>query len=191
MSITNATVQALLKDIYPKGLPLDLTYQDYPMLALLQRDESFFGDSMKVPVKYGNNPGRSAVFATAQANSAYTKNVAFFIERASDYAIAKLTNEEMEAAEVDQGAFVRTLQHEIEGATKAAITSEAVSLAEDGSGGIAQLAASTVLASPTIVLRDSESVVRFEVGQKVQLADGRATTSTLRSGTLTIIGAIS
>ena len=188
MSITNATVQALLKDIYPKGLPLDLTYQDYPMLALMPRDEQFFGDSMKIPVKYGNNPGRSAVFATAQANSAYTKNVAFFIERASDYAIAKLTNEEMEAAEVDQGAFVRTLQHEIEGATKAAITSEAVSLAEDGSGVIAQLAASTVLASPTIVLRDSESVVRFEVGQKIQLADGRATTSTLRSGTLTIIG---
>lgn len=186
MAITNATISALLKDIYPKGLPLDLTYQDYPMLALLPRDKAFFGDSMKIPVKYGNNPGRSATFSNAQTNSAYTKNVAFFIERAPDYAIAKLTNEEMEAAEVDQGAFVRTLQHEIEGAVKAAVTSEAISLAEDGSGVIAQLAASTTLASPTIVLRDSESVVRFEVGQVIQLADGRATTSTLRSGSLTI-----
>lgn len=186
MAITNATISALLKDIYPKGLPLDLTYQDYPFLALMPRDEAFYGDSMKLPVKYGNNPGRSATFGTAQANSNYTKNVAFFLERSSDYAVATLTNEEMEAAEVDQGAFVRTLQHEIEGATKAAITSEAISLAEDGSGVIGQIDASVTLASPTLLLRDPETVVRFEVGQKIQLADSRASTGTLRSGSLTI-----
>lgn len=187
MSISNATIQALLKDIYPKGLPYDATYTDYPFLALMPRDESFYGDSMKVPLKYGNNPGRSAAFGTAQSNSAYTKNVAFFVERAADYAVAKLTNEELEAAEVDQGAFVRTLQHEIEGATRAAITSEAISLAEDGSGVIGQLDATVTLASPTILLRDPETVVRFEVGQKIQLASSRASTGTLRSGTLTII----
>ncbi len=185
MAITNATISALLKDIYPKGLPLDLTYQDYPFLALMPRDEQFYGDSMKLPVKYGNNSGRSASFSAAQTNSSYSKNVAFFLERAADYAVARLTNEEMEAAEVDQGAFVRTLQHEIESATKAAITSEAISLAEDGEGTLAQLASSVTLGSQNLQLRDPEAVVRFEVGQKIQLASAK-TGGTLRTGVLTI-----
>jgi len=186
VAITNATIKALLKDIYPKGLPLDGTYQDYPFLALIPRNEQFYGDSMKVPLKYGNNPGRSASFAAAQANSNYTKNVAFFLERQADYAIARITNEEMEAAEVDQGAFVRTLQHEIEGAVKAAVTSEAISLAEDGEGTIAQIDAGVTLGSANLQLRDPEAVVRFEVGQKIQLATAKVG-GTLRSGTLTIL----
>jgi hypothetical protein len=185
MAISNATIQALLKDLYPKGLPLDLTYQDYPFLALMPRDEQFYGDTMKLPVKYGNNPGRSATFSNAQANSNYTKNVAFFLERASDYAIAKLTNEEIEAAEVDQGAFVRTLQHEIEGATKAAVTSEALSLAEDGEGTLAQIASSQNLTLSALTLRDPEAVVRFEVGQVIQFASAKVG-GTLRTGSLTI-----
>jgi hypothetical protein len=140
---------------------------------------------MKLPVKYGNNPGRSATFSNAQTNSNYTKNVAFFLERASDYAIAKLTNEEIEAAEVDQGAFVRTLQHEIEGATKAAVTSEALSLAEDGEGTLAQIASSQNLTLTALTLRDPEAVVRFEAGQVIQFASAKVG-GTLRTGSLTI-----
>jgi hypothetical protein len=190
MAITNATIKALLKDIYPKGLPLDLTYQDYPFLALIPRDESFYGDSMKLPVKYGNNPGRSASFGAAQSNSNYTKNVAFFLERASDYAVAKLTNEEMEAAEVDQGAFVRTLQHEIEGATKAAVTSEAISLAEDGEGTLAQIGAGVNIATAALQLRDPELVVRFEVGQKIQFATAKVGGTLRDSGATLTINAV-
>jgi hypothetical protein len=190
MAITNATIKAILKDFYPKGLPLDLTYQDFPFLALIPRDESFYGDSMKMPVKYGNNPGRSASFGAAQLNSNYTKNVAFFLERAADYAIAKLTNEEMEAAEVDQGAFVRTLQHEIEGATKAAVISEAISLAEDGEGTLAQIDSGVTLGSTALQLRDPELVVRFEVGQKIQLASAKVGGTLRDSGATLTINAI-
>jgi len=185
MTATVANLGALLKTLYPSGLPNDVTYHDYPLLALMPRDEGFYGDYMKCPLKYGNNSGRSATFSTAQANSDYTKNVAFLLSRVSDYAIAQISNEAMEAAEKDAGAFVRTLQHEIEGAHKAAITSEAIALAEDGTGCIAQLASSTTLASTSLPLRDVEEIVRFEVGQVIQLVSARG--SAARSGSLTIV----
>lgn len=187
MTATVTNLSALYKVLYPKDVPYDLTYADFPFLAMMKRNEGFFGESMKVPLKYGNNSGRSATFSTAQTNSSNTSNVAFFITRDKDYAVAKIENEAIEAAEQDQGAFVRTYKHELDGAMKKAIISEAISLAEDGSGVIAQIDSGVTLASTTLTLRDPESVVRFEVGDIIQLASGRASDSTLRTGTLTIV----
>ncbi|MFK5282072.1 hypothetical protein ACI3PL_21190, partial [Lacticaseibacillus paracasei] len=56
-NLTN--LAALYKTLYPKGVPYDETYQDYPFLALIPRDENFYGDSKKIPLKYGDNTGHS------------------------------------------------------------------------------------------------------------------------------------
>lgn len=186
MTATVANLSALLKTLYPSGLPMDLSYQDYPILSMIKRDEQFYGDYMKCPLKYGNNSGRSATFSNAQSNSDYTKNVAFLLSRVPDYAIAKISNEVMEASEKDPGAFVRALQHEIEGAQKAAITSEAIALAEDGTGYIAQFASSVTVGTDEALLADVEQIVRFEVGQVVQL--GATKGGAARTGSLTISG---
>lgn len=186
MTATLSTNAALFKTLYPNGVPYDETYQDFPALALIARDENFYGDSIKSPLKYGNSSGRSSTFSVAQANVNYTKNVAFFITHARDYAVAQLDHLAMEASEKDPGAFVKLFQHEVEGAMKAAVISEAQSFAGDGSGIIGQIDDTTTLASKTLVLADPESVVNFEVGQKLELTATK--TGSARAGTLEIAG---
>ncbi len=181
-NLTN--LAALYKTLYPKGVPYDETYQDYPFLALIPRDESFYGDSKKIPLKYGNNTGRSSTFANAQSNQSSTKNVAFFITRSPDYSIAVISGEAQEASENDAGAFVRTFQHEVEGAMGAAVSSEAQSLAGDGSGIIGAFAASVNVATNTALLSDIEQITNFEVGQTLELSNAGA----LRVGSLLISG---
>lgn len=170
MTASVSNLPYILKTLYPQGLPKDTTYQDFPFLSLIQRNTNFYGENMAVPLKYGNNSGRSATFSTAQTNSDYTKGVKFVVTRSSDYAIAQIANELLEASERDPGAFVAALKQEVDGAMKAAVISEAISLAEDGTGYIARFAASVNVATAVAQLADPETVVRFEVGQTVQLS---------------------
>jgi hypothetical protein len=181
MTANLTNLSALYKTLYPNGVPYDETYKDFPFLSMLKRNEEFYGDSQKIPLKYGNNTGRSATFSTAQSNQSSTKNVAFFITRAADYSIAQIDGQAMEAAEKDPGAFVRTFQHEVEGAMGAAIASEAVAVMGDGTGVIGAIGS---ISSANITLSDIEQVVNFEVGQKLQAVSGGAA----RSGTVTLIG---
>lgn len=184
MSTTaNSTnLSALYKVLYPQGHVPDETYQDFPFLALMNRDEGFYGPSMYLPLKYGNGNKRSSTFVNAQTNSSPTSNVGFTVTRAKDYAIAYIDHESMEASERDEGAFVDIFKHEVDAAMKSAVMSEAQSLAGDGTGAIGQVAA---ISTNTVTLADIAQVVNFEVGNIVVFGATLAT-STARSGSLTI-----
>lgn len=185
MTATVANMGALLKTIYPQGMIPDETYQDFPFLSLMSRDEKFYGDYAKVALKYANNSGRSTAFATAQSNQSRTKNVAFLLTRSPDYAVAQIMNEAIEASENDAGALVSLVKHEVDGAHMAAVVSEAQSLAGDGSGVIARMNNAGV-ATAVVTLANIDDAVMFEVGQKLELSTGRLSTDTLRAGSLEI-----
>lgn len=187
MTATLSTNAALFKTLYPNGVPYDETYNDFPFLALINRDEGFYGDSVKIPLKYGNNAGRSATFSVAQANNDHTKNVAFFLTHRRDYAVATLDHLAMEASEKDPGAFVKLFQQETEGAMKSAIISEAHSLASDGSGIIGQIKSGSAVNTTTIELADPESIVFIEVGHKLQLVATK-TGAVAKAGILDVVG---
>lgn len=187
MPASISTNAALYKTLYPNGVPYDETYNDFPFLSIIDRDEDFYGDSLKIPLKYGNNAGRSATFSVAQANNDHTKNVAFFLTHRRDYAVAQLDHLAMEASEKDPGAFVKLFQQETEGATKAAIISEAHSLASDGSGIIGQIKTGSAVSTKTIVLEDPESIVFIEVGHKLQVVASK-TSASAKAGILDVVG---
>jgi len=182
---TISTLQPVLKTLYPSGVPLNLVYKDHPFYAMVKKYESFGGEDMKIPLIYGNPQGRSATFATAQANVTNAKTTAFNITRVSDYAIARITNEAIEASMGNEAAFIEGLKLEIDGAIAQAGASDAQALFGNGSGVIGQLAASVTLASTAVQLRDPEQIVNFEVGQVIKLSDA-AGGGTLRAGSLTI-----
>jgi hypothetical protein len=181
-----STLQPVLKTLYPSGVPLNLVYKDHPFYAMVKKYEQFGGEDMKIPLIYGNPQGRSATFATAQANVTNAKTTAFNITRVSDYAIARITNEAIEASMGNEAAFIEGLKLEIDGAIAQAGASDAQSLFGNGSGVIGQLAASVTLASTTVQLRDPEQIVNFEVGQKIKLSSANGG-GTLRAGSLTIV----
>jgi hypothetical protein len=187
MSASVINMAAVLKTLYPTGVPLDLTYNDHPFLAMVSKDFNFYGENKKVPLKYANSSGRSANFSTAQSNANNVKAKAFLITRDKDYAVAKIQNELILAAKNNAGAFVDALKFEMDGAMGAIGNSLAFDLFRAGSGVIGQIAASATLGSTTLPLRNPDDVVAYEQGQKIQLADA-VTGGTLRSGTLTIVG---
>lgn len=179
------SLQPVLKTLYPTGVPLNLVYKDHPFYAMVNKMEQFGGEDMKIPLIYGNPQGRSATFATAQTNSTNAKTKAFNITRVSDYAIARITNEAIEASAMNAGAFIEGLKLEVDGAISQAGASDAQALFGNGSGVIGQLSASTTLASTTVLLRDPEQIVNFEVGQVVRLS-AAAGGGAVESGSLTI-----
>jgi len=170
MTASVLNMAAILKTIYPSGLPKDATYKDNPLLALMPKATDFYGEDAKAPLKYAPNAGRSSTFSTAQTNSSNVKNVAFRYTRNSDYAVARVTNELILASKNNSGAFISGLKQEIDSAQLNITNSAAQAMYGNGSGVIGQLAASTVLASPTLPLRSPDDVVFFEVGYKIKLS---------------------
>lgn len=164
ITANSSNLSALYKILYPQGHVPDETYQDYPFLSLIGRDENFYGSSMFLPLKYGNGNKRSSTFSDAQGNSGPSSNVGFTLTRATDYAIAYIDNQSMEASEKDEGAFVDIFKHEVDSAMKAAVQSEAQSLAGDGTGIIGQISSTSNVATATITLADISQVTNFEVG---------------------------
>lgn len=181
---SSTNLSALYKILYPQGHVPDETYQDYPMLSLMARDENFFGSSMFLPLKYGNGNKRSSTFTNAQSNSGPSSNVGFTLTRARDYAVAYIDNESMEASEKDEGAFVDIFKHEVDSAMKASVQSEAQSLAGDGTGIIGQISAASTVGSATITLADIEQVTNFEVGNVLVLT--ATVGGAARTGSVTI-----
>lgn len=186
MSTTsNSTnLSALYKILYPQGHVPDETYQDFPFLSLMGRDENFYGSSIYLPLKYGNGNKRSSTFSNAQGNSGPSSNVGFTVTRARDYAVAYIDHESMEASEKDEGAFVDIFKHEVDSAMKASVISEAQSLAGDGTGIIGQVSSGSTVGSATITLADIEQVVNFEVGNVLVATATRG--GAARSGSVTL-----
>jgi hypothetical protein len=81
MALNLTNFAPMLKTLYPKKRIENMVYADRPLLAWLPKSEGFFGENKKVPLIYGNPNGRSATFATAQANKTNTSSVAFLVTR--------------------------------------------------------------------------------------------------------------
>jgi hypothetical protein len=187
MTANTVNMAAILKTVFPNGLPKDATYRDNPAMALMPKQTDFYGDFKKVPLKYAPNAGRSSAFATAQNNSSNVKNIAFLIDRESDYAVAKLSNELILASKNNAGAFVSALKQEIDSAQQNIANSAAQAIYGTGSGSVGRISAGSTVGSPTITLANPEDVVFFEVGYKIQLSTANGGGS-VKAGTATITG---
>jgi hypothetical protein len=186
MTATTINMAAILKTIFPSGLPKDATYKDNPLLALMPKATDFYGEDAKAPLKYAPNAGRSSTFSTAQSNSTNVKNVAFRYIRKSDYAVARITNELILASKNNSGAFVSALKQEIDSAQLNVSNSAAQAVYGNGSGCIGQISSATTLASTLIKLANPEDIVFFEVDYRIKLSVANGGGS-VKSGVLTVV----
>ena len=154
-----------------------MVYKDNPFLAMIAKYEDFGGENLKLPIKYGIPQGRSATFADAQANKTNTQLKAFLLTRVSDYSLASIANETIEASKGNANAFMEAATVEIDGAIESATRSLAISLFGDGSGqiGVVGSLATTTASNDTITLATIDDITNFEVG--MQLNFGTATTN--------------
>ncbi len=157
---------AALKELYSgDDYMKDLVYKKNPLLALIPKNESPSGMSGKylpVPLIYGTPQGRSATFSSAQGNQTAPSIASFFVYRVSNYAIATITNELMEATKDDAGAFIDEAKLVIDTSIQNISNDLALDLYGAGNGVRGQISGS--LSTGIITLVDPSSVVNFEVG---------------------------
>ena len=171
------TFAAALKQHYTNERIENMVYKDNPFLAMVAKYEDFGGENLKLPIKYGIPQGRSATFADAQANKTNTQLKAFLLTRVSDYSLASIQNETIEASKGNANAFMEAATVEIDGAIESATRSLAIALYGDGSGqiGVVGSLATTTASNDTVTLATIDDITNFEVG--MQLNFGTATTN--------------
>lgn len=170
------SVDPVLKELYVGQKVADVTFKRNPFLAMLPKFTKFGGRNYPVPVTYNKAQGRSAVFATAQANSTANKHVEFLITRVSDYQMALVQAEAAEAAQSDAEAFLEVITDELDGAMETLATAIETFLFRSGTGSIGQISSGSNVGTDTITLEDINEIVNFESGMtlKASATDGGA-----------------
>lgn len=179
MALDMTTFAAALKQHYVDFTVKNLVYKNNPFHALIKKDEKFGGLNMPLPLIYGNPQGRSATFSNALAQKTNSQIKAFTLTRVSDYSLANIQNEVLEASQGDSDAFMRAATTEIDGAIQACIRSLAGAEYRSGTGSIGSIASTATVASTTLLLANVEDIVNFEVGMTIAASatDGGANRS--------------
>ena len=174
---------AALKELYVgDDFMKDLVYKKNPLLAIIPKDESpsgFAGKYIPVPLVYGTPQGRSANFSNAQTNQTQPYLASFFVYRVSNYQLATITNELLEATAGDAGAFVDEAKLVMDTAFRNISNDLAHDLFSDGSGSRGQISA---ISSGVITLTAANDIVNFEVGMVLVSYSVSGTTPTIATG---------
>lgn len=170
MGLDLTTFDDAMKEHYTQDMVENMSYKDNPLFAMIPKMEKFGGKNLPVPIIFGNPQGRSKTFAKAQARSLLTNSrvAAFALTRVSDYSIAVIDNEVMEASEDNQDAFMEAATTEIDGALDALTRSVAIGIYGGVDANYGQISVEPTVADPAVLtMKNVEDITNIEVGQKL------------------------
>lgn len=168
---------ALLKELYPEGVPQDILMRNHPFMSLVPKDDNATGEYMVIPVVYDLPAGRSADIAVvlgATGPIGPTKSAKFLPSLVEDYAATWLNMLTVYKTANDRGAFVEARKMEIDGILSQLGNSLSHALYRDGAGAVGRIASGQGTA--TITLTNRGDAKFFYVGMQCQVADGSAGT---------------
>ena len=173
---------AIVKERYPDDEIRRMSFKNRPFFAMVAKDESFTGELMKVPQQYGNPQNRSTKFSQAKAGTSSSSYEAFKIERVKNYSFASIDNETILATESDDGAFLKALESEMDGAFDAIANDLGQTIWGPGTHQIGQISS---VAANVITLVDENDSVNYEVGMNLDFSNV-LTGTTVRSGSAAV-----
>ena len=159
------SMNAALKELYDGQVVENLVYADNPFLAMVPKANNFGGKYKPIPIQTGVSQGRSATFATAQANQTAPDLESFLITRAKDYSIATIDNETMLASKTDKMAFLDGAKLLIDSAIRSCTNSLAGSLFRSGTGSIGKIG---TISTGVITLSNAGDITQFEKNMVLQ-----------------------
>lgn len=168
MTATATTWDPALKQLYRDSNVYRSTFEDRPMLGLMQKFEGFTGRNMPMVAVYGNPQGRSGTFSEAQGNTTSTLIEDFLLDIVSDYSVAQMTGEVVDRTESDKGAFLKALKSTIDFAMDSLADAIETFLPRSGTGSIGQVSSGSTVSNQTITLEDVDDVANFEVGMTLR-----------------------
>lgn len=159
---------AFLKEIYPQITVELIAANKYPLLGQMPKADDFGGDTVVVPILYGNPAGRSADYSTARTNTNTTKQTKFVLtERKKDYNVVQIEAEVIMASNKGNYSFAEAKALEIKGKLEELGKSLSVSLFRSGSGSIGTVSAigNGSGTNDLITLTNPSDVLYFSEGQ--------------------------
>ena len=168
--LTMATADAFLRQLYKPKMVNSLVYKDRPLLALMPKEEGFFGRNMPIVAEYADPAGRSQVFATAQLNATGSSFEDFLLTRVHDYGVTQVDGEVYDATISDAGAFFQAMPNQINGILNAVANNLHVMMYRNGSGIRGTVAGGTGTA--ILTLTNAEDSKYFERNMSIDGATG-------------------
>lgn len=181
MALNLTNFDPVLKQHYTRERIVDMVYKDAPLLAMMPKMTNFGGRNLPVPVTYGHPQGRSATFATAQANKGNSSVEDFVVTRVKDYSLVSIDGETIEASRGDANAFLEAVTYEIDNGIKSLKNSMAKAIYRNGSGCIGVVATGGI-SSTTLTLATIADAANFEVGMEICAAAAETSGNLLDSG---------
>jgi hypothetical protein len=165
---------ALLKELYPDGLPAEIMMRKHVLLSKVKKDGDAYGEYMVIPVVYDNPAGRSAnvsLLLGGVSESASpigpTKSVKFLPALASDYAATWINELTIRKAANDRGAFVNARKFEVDGLLRQLGNSLAHALYRAGDGTTGQGNGSWTITGNVVTLATRADAKFFGLGMHI------------------------
>lgn len=174
-------VSFILKRLYSEKEPENLAARKRVWLSKVPKRQDFTGQSLTIPVKFGNPQSISTTLPGAQAGVSQTKGIAWVGTRVKRYGDAQIDGESILATGNKAGAFVELLEQEINGTLDEHGRRLSNDLYGQGNGALGVVSA---VGGGVITLTNADDGKNFSVGQSI-VANPNATgnAGTLRAGT--------
>jgi hypothetical protein len=185
MAVTASNTTYILKTLWPQRRVINTVYKDHALLAMMAKNEQFYGENMVVAVRFADTQGRSANFATAQANNGAHQGRRFYLTRAADYQVVSLSTEAILASKNDRGALIRNLDTEMQSGMNNISKSLATALYRGQSGYLGRIGA---IAATSITLLNINDVSSYEVGMVLVASSTKVAANRSTPATATITG---
>lgn len=161
---------ALLKELYPDGVPQEMLQRGHWFLSNVTKDTDAYGEYMVIPVVYAGPAGRSASIADLLGSTGPigpTKSKKFTPSLVEDYAATWINELTMLKASNDRGAFVNARKFEIDGILTQLGESLSHALYRAGDGTIGQGNGSWTITGNVITLSRKSDTKFFFEGQQL------------------------
>lgn len=184
---TPSNFASFIKTVWPNGYA-DILYKNFPLLGFVEKDSSWEGDKMPLPIRYGSVTGASVNFGIAQKNKSPSAVTRFEVPFTKEYVVLSVDGQLMRAAATKKGGMASILTSEIESGMLTFRRRLAHGLYGDGGGAVAQFNGSGSVAGNNLTVTNRTDCVHLQKGMVIQLSvdNGFTGSAGVRSGTLTI-----
>jgi hypothetical protein len=187
MSSDATSYAPLLLEMIEKTVE-DTTYKNFPFYALVEKDKTFGGESLRVPVGYEDAQGGSVGFTEAQTGAAASSDSmkAFSVTHANDYSVARISGPLIRRSKGNGMAILEASKYAIDRAMRNLARSIAHKGYRRGYGDIGPMLS---VSGSTFKMLYPEDIIFLQKGMRIVFADDPATGG-LRSATAVTITAV-
>jgi hypothetical protein len=173
--------------MYRGGKLVDLAYKDHPFMALVKKEQNLKGRNTPLVPWFATTAGRSATFASAQANVTPDQTRAFLLTPKRHFGIQTFDMLAIAAASSDDASFLKQTTDSVDGVARAVGRDVARKIWRNFGGSIGRIAAGGV-AGNVVTLANPGDIVNIEHGMRLRQSTTDGTSGALGAGNSTVVG---